>query len=85
MDHGTLKLWKPNNFTKPYIIDTASGEKVDLDDPQPENIRIEDVAGGLSKVCRFGAQAREYYSVAQHALLVHDVSSSRPDTPSLGW
>ena len=25
---------------------------------------------GLSKVCRFGAQAREYYSVAQHALLV---------------
>jgi uncharacterized protein len=55
---------------KPYIIDTASGLRLDLDDPRPEDIRIEDVAGGLSKVCRFGAQAREYYSVAQHALLV---------------
>jgi hypothetical protein len=53
-----------------YIIDTASGVRLDLDNPRPEDIRIEDVAGGLSKVCRFGAQAREYYSVAQHALLV---------------
>jgi 5'-deoxynucleotidase YfbR-like HD superfamily hydrolase len=53
-----------------YVIDTASGERLDLDNPRPEDIRIEDVAGGLSKVCRFGAQALEYYSVAQHALLV---------------
>jgi len=55
---------------KPYIIDTASGVRLDLDNPSPEDIRIEDVAGGLSKVCRFGAQPLEYYSVAQHALLV---------------
>jgi 5'-deoxynucleotidase YfbR-like HD superfamily hydrolase len=55
---------------KPYIIDTASGVRLDLDNPRPEDIRIEDVAGGLSKVCRFGAQPLEYYSVAQHALLV---------------
>jgi uncharacterized protein len=55
---------------KTYIIDTASGRRLDLDDPRPEDIRIEDVAGGLSKVCRFGAQPIEYYSVAQHALLV---------------
>jgi len=53
-----------------HIIDTASGVRLDLDHPRPEDIRIEDVAGGLSKVCRFGAQALEYYSVAQHALLV---------------
>jgi 5'-deoxynucleotidase YfbR-like HD superfamily hydrolase len=59
-----------SDTAKPYIIDTASGKRLDLDDPSPEDIRIEDVAGGLSKVCRFGAQAREYYSVAQHALLV---------------
>jgi uncharacterized protein len=55
---------------KPYVIDTASGRRLDLDNPSPEDIRIEDVAGGLSKVCRFGAQPLEYYSVAQHALLV---------------
>jgi 5'-deoxynucleotidase YfbR-like HD superfamily hydrolase len=59
-----------NNTNKPYIIDTASGVRLDLDYPRPEDIRIEDVAGGLSKVCRFGAQPIEYYSVAQHALLV---------------
>jgi 5'-deoxynucleotidase YfbR-like HD superfamily hydrolase len=53
-----------------HVIDTASGVRLDLDDPRPEDIRIEDVAGGLSKVCRFGAQTLEYYSVAQHALLV---------------
>ena len=55
---------------QPHVIDTASGKRLDLDNPRPEDIRIKDVAGGLSKVCRFGAQAREYYSVAQHALLV---------------
>jgi 5'-deoxynucleotidase YfbR-like HD superfamily hydrolase len=59
-----------NRVTKPYVIDTASGKRLDLDNPHPEDIRIEDVAGGLSKVCRFGAQTLEYYSVAQHALLV---------------
>jgi hypothetical protein len=53
-----------------YVIDTASGVRLDLDDPRAEDVRIEDVAGSLSKVCRFAAQAREYYSVAQHALLV---------------
>ena len=53
-----------------YVIDTSSGIRLNLHDPRPEDIRIEDVAGGLSKVCRFGAQPREYYSVAQHALLV---------------
>jgi 5'-deoxynucleotidase YfbR-like HD superfamily hydrolase len=59
-----------NRAIKPYIIDTSSGKRLDLDNPRPEDIRVEDVAGGLSKVCRFGAQALEYYSVAQHALLV---------------
>jgi 5'-deoxynucleotidase YfbR-like HD superfamily hydrolase len=59
-----------SNSGERHIIDTASGRRLDLDNPRPDNIRIEDVAGGLSKVCRFGAQAREYYSVAQHALLV---------------
>ena len=59
-----------NRAIKPYIIDTYSGKRLDLDNPRPEDIRVEDVAGGLSKVCRFGAQALEYYSVAQHALLV---------------
>jgi uncharacterized protein len=73
VDHDTLKRWKANRATKPCVIDAASGVRLDLDNPRPEDIRIEDVAGGLSKVCRFGAQALEYYSVAQHALLVQQI------------
>jgi 5'-nucleotidase len=66
---------------EPHIIYTASGVRLDLDDPRPENIKIEDVAGGLSKVCRFAAQSLEYYSVAQHALLVRRlvVESGHPE------
>jgi hypothetical protein len=64
---------KKSSTNKRYVIDTASGVRLDLDDPRPENVRIEDVAGGLSKVCRFGAQPLEYYSVAQHALLVRQL------------
>jgi 5'-deoxynucleotidase YfbR-like HD superfamily hydrolase len=60
----------PSGHAETYIIDTSSGARLNLDNPRAEDIRIGDVAGGLSKACRFGAQAREYYSVAQHALLV---------------
>jgi len=56
--------------SKRYVIDTASGVRLNLDGPRPSDIQIADVAGGLSRVCRFGAQSLEYYSVAQHALLV---------------
>jgi hypothetical protein len=33
------------------------------------------VAGGLSKVCRFGAQALEYYWLAQQGVLRHPIRS----------
>jgi 5'-nucleotidase len=74
-------MMETGDSAKRYVIDTASGERIDLDNPRPENIRIEDVAGGLSKVCRFGAQPLEYYSVAQHALLVRRliVESGHPE------
>ena len=62
-----------SNSGERYMIDTASGIRLDLDDPRSEDIRIKDVAGGLSKVCRFGAQPLAYYSVAQHALLVRQL------------
>ena len=54
-------------------LDTASGVRLDLDDPRPDDITLSDVAAALSKTCRFGAQARSFYSVAQHAVLVADL------------
>lgn len=39
-------------------------------DPKPEDVDIIDIAHALSLVCRFTGHVREFYSVAQHSLLV---------------
>ncbi len=49
---------------------TCSGEAVDLLNPDPKNLRIEDIAKALSKVCRFAGHTRKFYSVAQHSVIV---------------
>ena len=54
---------------------TASGRYVDLLDPRPDDITIEDIAGALARQCRFGGHAAGFYSVAQHCVLVHDLVS----------
>jgi len=43
-------------------------------DPRPEEIRIEDIAHALSNICRFNGHTREFYSVAEHSCLVHDIA-----------
>lgn len=52
-----------------YKIQTYSGQLVDYLDPQPETIKIEDIAKALSNECRFGGQSRFHYSVGQHSIL----------------
>ncbi len=51
-------------------IQTYTGQQLDLQDPQPEQIDIEDIALGLSRMPRFAGQTRMFYSVAQHSVLV---------------
>jgi len=52
------------------LISTISGKIIDLRNPQPRDISIRDIASGLSKICRFGGQCNQFYSVAQHSVLV---------------
>jgi len=51
-------------------IDTRSGETIRPLDPDPEKIKLEDIAHGLSNVGRFAGQGEEFYSVARHSVHV---------------
>lgn len=52
-----------------------SGRRLDLLDPTPVDIEIEDIAHGLAFVARWNGQTRgEFaYSVAEHSLLVEEI------------
>jgi hypothetical protein len=54
----------------PNTIETISGGSFDYTKPQ---IRVDDVAHGLSNVCRFGGHTSRYYSVAEHSVLVASI------------
>ncbi len=50
------------------LIRTTSGQYLDVFNPDPEHINIEDIAHALSNNCRFGGHTRRFYSVAQHCI-----------------
>lgn len=52
-----------------------SGRRLDLIDPAPLDIEVEDIAHGLAFVARWNGQTRgEFaYSVAEHSLLVEEI------------
>ncbi len=56
-----------------------SGRRLDLLDPSPLDIEIEDIAHGLARVARWNGQTRgaHIFSVAQHSLLVETIARSR--------
>jgi 5'-deoxynucleotidase YfbR-like HD superfamily hydrolase len=53
-----------------------SGRRLDLLDPSPLDVEIEDIAHGLARVARWNGQTTgsNIFSVAQHSLLVEAVS-----------
>ncbi len=52
-----------------------SGRRLDLADPSPFDVEIEDIAHGLSRVARWNGQTagKWAYSVAQHSILVEQI------------
>ena len=52
-----------------------SGRRLDLLDPSPLDIEIEDIAHGLARVARWNGQTAgsAIFSVAQHSVLVSDI------------
>lgn len=69
-----ITLWNAMHNAAPELqgdltnwIRTISGKRIVIADPNPANICIEDIAAGLSKVCRFNGQTDPGYTVAQHS------------------
>ena len=56
-----------------------SGRRLDLLDPSPLDIEIEDIAHGLARVARWNGQTEgaHIFSVAQHCLLVEALARAR--------
>jgi 5'-deoxynucleotidase YfbR-like HD superfamily hydrolase len=59
-----------------------SGRRLDLLDPSPMDIEIEDIAHGLARVARWNGQTigDHGFSVAQHSLVVEEIAAHiKPD------
>ena len=61
-----------------------SGRRLDLLDPSPLDIEIEDIAHGLARVARWNGQTKgdHAFSVAQHCVLVEQIFAHCNDRPS---
>jgi len=64
-----------------------SGRRLDLLDPSPFDVEIEDIAHGLSRVARWNGQTSGAwaYSVAQHSVLVERIATGIDGTLARKW
>src|SRR6185312_10596361 len=56
-----------------------SGRRLDLLDPSPLDVEVEDIAHGIARVARWNGQTKgaHIFSVAQHSLLVETIAHQR--------
>ena len=64
-----------------------SGRRLDLLDPSPLDVEIEDIAHGLARVARWNGQTDgpHIFSVAQHSLLVEAISRRAAPNIDRAW
>lgn len=63
-------VWNHHNYLPDCWMLTHSAQVTQLIDPTPEMINPDDIAHALSNLCRFNGHTNQFYSVAQHSVLV---------------
>jgi len=67
-----------------FDLESHSGTRHIITDPQPDDILIEDIAHGLSMQCRYNGAVERFYSVAEHSVIVvNTLAATYPDHPRL--
>ena len=51
-------------------MQTYTGRRFFLADPRPEEVFLTDIAHALSNICRYNGMTQDFYSVAQHSLIL---------------
>lgn len=72
--------WKKNGVVAVKVgvgptIMLHSGAWFDFCAPHESAFTIEDIAHGLAQICRYSGQCRNFYSVAEHSLLVSETAA----------
>jgi len=64
-----------------------SGRRLNLLDPSPLDVELDDIAHGLARVARWNGQTAggHIFSVAQHSLLVEAIASHTDPDMSREW
>lgn len=76
---------------KPVYIDrgdwfqTFTGVMFYICDPRPDEVHFDDIAHPLAYQCRFNGHTREFYSVAQHSVLVARCLSEQFGETNVKW
>ncbi len=59
------------------LINTHSGKRVDIENPDPETIDIEDIAHALSFICRGSGNTNIFFPVARHCFYCAEEAKAR--------
>lgn len=66
-----------------HPIQTVSGVWVSPKSASENDIQIKDIAHALSLICRFNGHCREFYSVAQHSVIVSEILEHQRYSPEI--
>lgn len=70
-------------MTTDHRIRTPLGNRINLLDLKPADISLDDCAQGLSRICRYNNFSKDFYSVAQHSILVSEWIKEKDGSPEL--